>query len=851
MKHCKKCNQELLDGAVFCMQCGHNQNEPVMVNCAGCGQELPETAVFCAKCGHKQGVPVPVQPPTTEPVVTPPAEAVQTTSEVENPKPQTQKAEQPRSVTPQAVTMPSTEQTTVSTKKPERKKIITIIACVLAVLIVGGGVLGFFALRSDRSADALVGAWIQTSGGLAGTIDIFNADGTATNIMSGTPRTFEWSVDTPGSVTFSFVDGSTEYSFSVRGDTLRLDGREFRRIADTSLVGTWLIINPDYNELAGFSSLDISFAQDAARNGNPDELDAMVEIFREILHEWIVEAFLDGQISSFDLVRSENIVMFSADGSGVYIDWGWDSGERFTWNSENRAVTISFDDGHRWTGTYLDIDRVDRAAESFVLFDGGERTTFVQLRDDTPVWDGAVSTREPMASRFVEPSNNSNGARFRVDFDGFLADKEDAVWEHEDGLFADGLSFITTRADYTVQEGAEGLSRGYMHSHLDGAVGTTVSVEQRSNQIQWIMIDVEYWILEEDVGIGFVRTQWLFTLAGLTGMSFEELSPLWDQFLDMGAGEAAIWENIRFMILDDFDDVLIFSIAAVSDSAIAQMTVPVRELTLDGAIEDTTGGQEVDALRAAHILVNDSALAQRLHQELMGLSGEAQRVRFWEMVRAYGEDPGMETHPDGYTFALDVMVPEFTAGTQALAFYEISAPIRSEFGYHIILRLPIPAGAEVMLRDGSTTIATGDSVTPPALQGVNIADLLGANFDEVRHLFGNVVSESFFGLWPSTQFDTGVIINHDDWGEGDIIVFIIIDQESANFHYNGIDVTSTRDDVRARLGTPDNIHEGDPGRTTTVYEFWTMTTDGWVDQAVTIFFDINYRVETIHFGWHS
>ena len=26
---CKKCNQELLDGAVFCMQCGHDQRAPV------------------------------------------------------------------------------------------------------------------------------------------------------------------------------------------------------------------------------------------------------------------------------------------------------------------------------------------------------------------------------------------------------------------------------------------------------------------------------------------------------------------------------------------------------------------------------------------------------------------------------------------------------------------------------------------------------------------------------------------------------------------------------------------------------------------------------------------------------
>ena len=91
-----------------------------------------------------------------------------------------------------------------------------------------------------------------------------------------------------------------------------------------------------------------------------------------------------------------------------------------------------------------------------------------------------------------------------------------------------------------------------------------------------------------------------------------------------------------------------------------------------------------------------TAKALELYEELAALSGEEQLARFNEMMETYGEDPGMEMNPGGYTFVEGVMVPEFTEGTMELELYEISPPIRSQFGYHIILRLPVEREAEVM-----------------------------------------------------------------------------------------------------------------------------------------------------------
>ena len=120
--------------------------------------------------------------------------------------------------------------------------------------------------------------------------------------------------------------------------------------------------------------------------------------------------------------------------------------------------------------------------------------------------------------------------------------------------------------------------------------------------------------------------------------------------------------------------------------------------------------EEHGILRAKHILLMGSdsteedeeifAEAMELYEELQDLSGDELYARFDEMIASYGEDPGMETNPDGYTFMPGVMVQEFFDTTLATAIGEVSEPVRSGFGYHIILRLPIDPSAEVMAAGG-------------------------------------------------------------------------------------------------------------------------------------------------------
>ena len=60
---------------------------------------------------------------------------------------------------------------------------------------------------------------------------------------------------------------------------------------------------------------------------------------------------------------------------------------------------------------------------------------------------------------------------------------------------------------------------------------------------------------------------------------------------------------------------------------------------------------------------------------------------FDELMKEYGEDPGMAEHPEGYTFTDGEFVEEFYNATAAMEIGEVSGLVRSNYGYHIIKRI--------------------------------------------------------------------------------------------------------------------------------------------------------------------
>ena len=99
--------------------------------------------------------------------------------------------------------------------------------------------------------------------------------------------------------------------------------------------------------------------------------------------------------------------------------------------------------------------------------------------------------------------------------------------------------------------------------------------------------------------------------------------------------------------------------------------------------------EKAGVLKAAHILVEDKAQADDLYAQLQADPG-----RFDALQDEYSQDGRDENGAlasRSYVFVPGQMVEEFESGTKALQPGEIGAPVESQFGWHIIRRLPLTA----------------------------------------------------------------------------------------------------------------------------------------------------------------
>jgi len=160
-----------------------------------------------------------------------------------------------------------------------------------------------------------------------------------------------------------------------------------------------------------------------------------------------------------------------------------------------------------------------------------------------------------------------------------------------------------------------------------------------------------------------------------------------------------------------------------------QLAQRVAQAIIESPEESAAFLNYVDVLGAKHILIGfdqhpneDEAreIATALWER--ALAGE----NFDMLVAEYGQDPGMQANPQGYTFGPNQMVPEFEQGTRDLEIGGISEPIQSSFGFHIIQRIePDPAQANVnplAVRSGfETRLEEANLVFLPALNNVRVA----------------------------------------------------------------------------------------------------------------------------------
>lgn len=156
----------------------------------------------------------------------------------------------------------------------------------------------------------------------------------------------------------------------------------------------------------------------------------------------------------------------------------------------------------------------------------------------------------------------------------------------------------------------------------------------------------------------------------------------------------------------------------------------VRESTLKVMESENT-----PYVRAKHILVafeenateEEKAKKKALADELYARAAKGED--FDKLIKEYGEDPGMVSYPGGYYFTYGEMVGPFEQASFGLKTGEISQPVETSFGYHIIQRLELDDDA-IMSTEGY--INTGYQLLRRQLEGVaaNLTVEFAENYNE-------------------------------------------------------------------------------------------------------------------------
>ncbi len=129
------------------------------------------------------------------------------------------------------------------------------------------------------------------------------------------------------------------------------------------------------------------------------------------------------------------------------------------------------------------------------------------------------------------------------------------------------------------------------------------------------------------------------------------------------------------------------------DESIAEVSDEEIRAKYDSILEQYAASGVVTA---KHILIcfEKEDGTTRTEEETLA---EANRIKamitadnFDELMLEYSEDPGSQSNPEGYTFTHNdgQMVQEFDDGAYALRDNEVSEPVKTSYGYHIIKRVP-------------------------------------------------------------------------------------------------------------------------------------------------------------------
>lgn len=98
------------------------------------------------------------------------------------------------------------------------------------------------------------------------------------------------------------------------------------------------------------------------------------------------------------------------------------------------------------------------------------------------------------------------------------------------------------------------------------------------------------------------------------------------------------------------------------------------------------------------VIAEKKQTADELYAQLAQVEDDPEALEelFDQLMQEHSEDTGLASNPDGYVFGEGVMVTAFEDTVKGLPEYGLSQPVQSDYGYHIILRLPVDPDTVVL-----------------------------------------------------------------------------------------------------------------------------------------------------------
>ena len=164
------------------------------------------------------------------------------------------------------------------------------------------------------------------------------------------------------------------------------------------------------------------------------------------------------------------------------------------------------------------------------------------------------------------------------------------------------------------------------------------------------------------------------------------------QLKTQGLTDAEVHEDIRSQLISD----------QIFKKVTADVSVSDKDIKAYYDSHKSQYGQP-ESRDVRHILVKSKALAAKLSSELHANHG----ATFAADAKKYSQDPGSKAQGGKLTVSKGQTVPAFDKAAFSLATNEISTPVKTQFGYHIIQPLSsVRAAKTTPLKDVSGSIKT-------------------------------------------------------------------------------------------------------------------------------------------------